>query len=533
MNFSLLNTLFPFYLAMNRRMEIFSLGSSLHKLDLGIVPGHKFSDHFFIQSPPVDLSLEAVLEQSSTVFFVSDLKESVSLKGQMVPLTDQVEPVPSSVLFLGSPVLQSLDDIKGLGLTLKDFALHDAAADYLILMHTQARVLKDTSEMAQQLQQEIAVRRKAQEDLKAINLSLEDTVRERTLELQESNVRLAGTVEQLEYFNSELYRLNTIGEHLHSCQTVHEAMPVIVEGIEKLFPGSSGRLTLYDHSRAAFDKGMCWGGQRPCPGPEFSVQDCSALKVGRMLCSEPGCKSCPRHETESGQAVLCRPLNVGDSLMGLLQIWYQLSGDREAYSNQAEWSKSRRMLAMTLSEHAALALSNLGMKERLEAQAIRDPLTGLFNRRHMESFLEREMDRIKRKGGMSGLILLDVDHFKLFNDTHGHQAGDDVLVQLGGLLEKQIRKGDIACRFGGEEFLLILNDASLKQTRIRAEGLRQSLAKTSFLSSQGKDLGKVTISMGVAGIPEHGTSVEAVFNKVDKALYQAKNLGRNRVMEAK
>ncbi len=152
-------------------------------------------------------------------------------------------------------------------------------------------------------------------------------------------------------------------------------------------------------------------------------------------------------------------------------------------------------LAVALTEHVSLALANLHMKERLRSQAIHDPLTGLYNRRHMEAFLQREMAQALREGSEMGVILLDVDHFKTFNDTYGHQAGDAVLVHLAMLLSGYVRKGDVACRFGGEEFLLVLSGASL----------------------------------GVGVFPQHGQAVKTLLAAVDAALYEAKRKGRNRV----
>jgi diguanylate cyclase (GGDEF)-like protein len=136
--------------------------------------------------------------------------------------------------------------------------------------------------------------------------------------------------------------------------------------------------------------------------------------------------------------------------------------------------ESKRMVVTRVVRHYALFIINLRLRQTLKREAIRDPLTGLYNRRHMEASLEREAYRAERLHTPVGLVMLDVDHFKLFNDTYGHEAGDIVLRELGNLLRSSIRGEDIACRYGGEEFLLILPDASLDSVMERAEEIRKS-----------------------------------------------------------
>ncbi|MWY86369.1 GGDEF domain-containing protein, partial [Francisella tularensis] len=148
---------------------------------------------------------------------------------------------------------------------------------------------------------------------------------------------------------------------------------------------------------------------------------------------------------------------------------------------------------------------------------IRNSLTGLFNRRYLEESLEREIHRSKRKQQSLGIIMLDIDHFKRFNDTFGHEAGDTVLRELGLLLQQYVRQSDIACRYGGEEFTLILPEASLKIVRQRAEQLRQG-AKQLQVQHRRQSLGAITLSLGVACFPEHGLSAETVIRDADAAL---------------
>lgn len=164
-------------------------------------------------------------------------------------------------------------------------------------------------------------------------------------------------------------------------------------------------------------------------------------------------------------------------------------------------------------------------------QSVRDHLTGLFNRRYMEETLERELLRAARKTLQLGVIMLDVDDLKHFNDSWGHAAGDEALRKLGNLLLNQVRGEDIACRYGGDEFILILPDASLPVTLERAEQIVK-LARWAYLQLDGQDLSAVTLSVGVAHFPEHGETSTAILKAADAALYRAKHAGRNRVLMA-
>jgi diguanylate cyclase (GGDEF)-like protein len=198
---------------------------------------------------------------------------------------------------------------------------------------------------------------------------------------------------------------------------------------------------------------------------------------------------------------------------------------------ETAFSKRQERLAQTVAESVALAMVNLRLRETLRQQSIRDPLTGLFNRRYLEETFERELRRAERKGESIGIIMLDVDRFKLFNDTHGHDAGDALLKALGGVLKESVRAEDVACRYGGEEFTLLLTGATQQQTFDRAEQVREAVAGLKVMN-QGKLLDGVSASMGVATFPQHGRDLAGLVRAADLALYRAKHEGRNRVINA-
>jgi diguanylate cyclase (GGDEF)-like protein len=167
------------------------------------------------------------------------------------------------------------------------------------------------------------------------------------------------------------------------------------------------------------------------------------------------------------------------------------------------------------------------LHDQLREQANRDALTGLFNRRYLDSTLDRELARCKRDGQPLALIMIDIDHFKQINDTYGHQAGDEILLKLGTLLAGMARAGDVACRYGGEEFLLLIPTMPLDAAVVRAGELRTTFGE--MVVPFGEFRLKATLSIGVSAYPGHGVSAEELIRHADKALYRAKHGGRNRV----
>jgi diguanylate cyclase (GGDEF)-like protein len=179
----------------------------------------------------------------------------------------------------------------------------------------------------------------------------------------------------------------------------------------------------------------------------------------------------------------------------------------------------------------SLALCNLRLQESLRIQSIRDPLTSLYNRRYLEESLEREVVRCGRRNLPMAVMMIDIDHFKRFNDAHGHDGGDALLVQFAALLQAHCRGEDIACRFGGEEFTLIIPETSTETAMARAEQIRAA-AENLRVTYQKSQLSPVSVSIGVAGFPKDGQHGDDLIHSADVALYRAKHEGRNRVVAA-
>ncbi|MEF8941544.1 MAG: diguanylate cyclase [Desulfohalobiaceae bacterium] len=203
------------------------------------------------------------------------------------------------------------------------------------------------------------------------------------------------------------------------------------------------------------------------------------------------------------------------------------SGAAEADMDQAV--AERKSLLITMAEQVAMAVTNLRLREQLRQQAIKDPLTGLYNRRRLEETLLEELSWAERHDETVGVIMLDVDHFKQLNDTHGHETGDAVLRELGGLLNRSLRREDRAFRYGGEEFTLVILKTNAERLCRLAELVRVRVEEELNLSLFTESIGKVTVSLGAAQFPDHARDLHGLLQAADEALYLAKHRGRNRV----
>jgi diguanylate cyclase (GGDEF)-like protein/PAS domain S-box-containing protein len=378
---------------------------------------------------------------------------------------------------------------------------------------------------------DITERRQAEQALRGARDELQKRVESRTAELKEANDRLVDWVEELQQRAQDMRLLAETGDHLQACHTVQEAYAVIAQYGGSLFPDEPGALCMLDDSHNLVECVASWGA--PPPAEEvFTADDCWALRRGRPHVVEgPDARLICRHVgTPVPSAYVCVPLMAQSTALGVLHIVERAREPRDGALGPHH-VLARRQLAFTVADQVGLALSNLRLQESLRDQAIRDPLTGLFNRRYMEESLDRELRRARRRNMPLGVIMIDIDHFKRFNDTFGHAAGDALLREIGALLQRHTRAEDIACRYGGEEFTLILLEASAEDTRDRAMLLRQEAGRLSVDYGH-QPLGTITISVGVAVFPDHGAAADALLKAADAALYRAKAGGRDRVMVA-
>jgi diguanylate cyclase (GGDEF)-like protein len=295
---------------------------------------------------------------------------------------------------------------------------------------------------------------------------------------------------------------------------------VLGEFGERLFPNCDGDLSLSEEGSDEIRQIARWGEQTG--KVLFGGQDCWALRRGRI--HETGSDSqlrCAHIEVNEGWD-LCIPMQAHQGTLGVLH----LHGPEEG----KEVTANRRQLAANMAEHVSLALVNFDLRERLRYQAFHDPLTGISNLRYLEETLAREIARSEREGLELSLIGLDIDFFKSFNDDYGHDFGDEALRTLARFLERKIREQDSLCRVGGEEFMILMPETSIKTAMERAELIRVGVSE--LQARREKDTRKITISAGVAIYPEHGHEYGELMRSVDEALYKSKRTGRNRVVMA-
>lgn len=390
-------------------------------------------------------------------------------------------------------------------------------------MHDELRILRDADGLPSDLVgfwMDITTRKLMEDKLQQAKAELEKRVNERTIELTR-------TIQTLEQRATEMRLLSQMGEMLQAALTIDEAHQIVSRFIVQIFQGLSGGLYLFHANSNQFEAIAAWNKVGEPELTEFFIrEECWALRRGqphRLENQRDGllCPHVKEADLPSLFASYCAPLIAQGEVMGVLHV-----------QSRTPIPPNTIQLAQTVTEHIAVSLSNLNLREILRQQSIKDPLTNLFNRRYMEGLLARETQRAVRHKAPFSIIMLDIDFFKTFNDSHGHEAGDAVLSALGQYLLNHVRGEDIACRYGGEEFTLILPGASLEAGRQRAEQLRAGLQDVQIRFGA-TVLGPVTISMGVAVFPDHGQTWEAVLQMADAALYNAKQNGRNRVEVAR
>jgi diguanylate cyclase (GGDEF)-like protein len=257
----------------------------------------------------------------------------------------------------------------------------------------------------------------------------------------------------------------------------------------------------------------------------FTLDDCWALRLGQIhevIDLESGLM-CSHfiHPPQGGY--FCLPLTVQGEMLGVITLI-------DNVIQTGEHPPGLKQLAVTFGETIKLSLSNLKLRDELRQQAIQDPLTGLYNRRYLNETLPRELNRAQRINAPLCVVMLDLDGFKQFNDSFGHGPGDLLLRDFANVLREHLRKSDISCRYGGDEFVLIMPDSSIGDTKQRVEQIREFLKELQQAQHAGKDLRVITLSAGIASMPEHGMIEGELLKAADEAMYAAKQAGRDRII---
>ncbi len=308
---------------------------------------------------------------------------------------------------------------------------------------------------------------------------LEVSVAERTAQLNLANEELRRQSSELAQRNQEITLFSNMNDLLQTSISEAEAYSVISETVMQLFPNDSGAVFVLNDSRTMLEAAAVWGALPPS-NLIFPPNECFAHRRGRAHVALGPDGRCP-HVTDEGHVHFCLTLIAQGETLGIL---YLLDGPTARRKARTARVAEKAKLAKILADNIGLGIANLKLRETTRNLAIRDPLTGLFNRRYMQEALAQEQHPAKRCQTQLAVIMIDIDHFKQFNDTFGHEGGDAILRGLGTLLGEQVRRSDIVCRYGGEEFMLIL---SPRYPGRRAQARRDDPGKRGALEGESRD----------------------------------------------
>jgi len=329
--------------------------------------------------------------------------------------------------------------------------------------------------------------------------------------------QLISTAHEARVRTDELFAMTDM---LQSADCHEDAAAVLMTSSQRLLPDFGSALYVFNNSRDRLDLIQRWNIADSNILPEsVSPSNCWALKRGKFHINDPqSITLCCGHHHDRGFSTIEIPMMARGSVYGLLVFALEAP---DAF----ERLRAIQRLGRALADSMSLALSNIALREKLRTQSLRDPLTGLYNRRYMEDALERYVSLSERTGSLTSVIMVDLDHFKGLNDEHGHAKGDAVLRDVAAQLVGGVRPSDVVCRYGGEELVVILPNCNLEDARMRAEALRARIEGLSEVHAA-----QISASFGVATIPETAASHTDIVAIADAALYRAKQQGRNRVV---
>lgn len=336
--------------------------------------------------------------------------------------------------------------------------------------------------------------------------------------------------QDMELHNNEMRLVNKLNSYLQICRTMEETYPVILYYASELFPRCTGALYLLNNAKNIVECVASWGDYSEEQIRVMTPDDCWSLRQGKNHTVNDVNHGlvCHHVKNEVGYGYTCVPIIAQGDMIGMVHLQFPKLNEELSKEEITHNIEAKQRLVNMAADNLALSLVSLRLREALKIQSVKDPLTGLFNRRYMEETIEREYSRCKRTGDNLGVLMLDIDHFKSYNDTHGHDVGDMILSELSKLLQDKTRKNDIACRYGGEEFLIIMPGIPVDILVERAKQFNQAVGDMS-INCKNEVFDNVTVSVGVAAFPTHASNTVDLIKAADGALYRAKNNGRNRV----
>ncbi|MGF1751456.1 sensor domain-containing diguanylate cyclase [Vibrio cionasavignyae] len=320
----------------------------------------------------------------------------------------------------------------------------------------------------------------------------------------------------------EIELMHRLANMLAACQNLVEAQRVVEDIVPRILGQLNGSISLMRSSRNQLVNQLDWGEKWP-GSKSFAPDECWSLRTGRSHLSIEAFHhlSCEHMSSIDNNQTLCIPLTAHGNTIGIMHLYFG--------QGEIEVEELTTQLAYSVAEHLGLALANLSLQEKLRSQALSDPLTGLYNRRFFEQKLTEHTNNSATSSESLSLLMLDLDHFKRFNDNFGHDAGDYVLKEISSLLKRTVADDEIACRLGGEELAVILPHCNMADATEYANNI-VNLIRTLHLEHKGLSLGQLSVSIGVATYPDPASDIEALVKMADKALYLAKDQGRDRVV---
>jgi diguanylate cyclase (GGDEF)-like protein/PAS domain S-box-containing protein len=348
--------------------------------------------------------------------------------------------------------------------------------------------------------------------------------KEAEIALDETKRDLSRRVTELERRNAEISMLSEMLTMLQFSQELEEAYKLVGQVLRQLFPGLSGSLMVLDSTRNELATRFSWG-KEPAKFKNFRPDECWALRSGKPYHIQNTRQGvvCGHVEQPYPSSTYCVPFLLDNIPAGCLSLQPDVEGGK--------FQDQEMRLANNTCEQISLAFTNIKLRQGLRQQAIHDGLTGLYNRLYLDESMTRELYRQERSGQALSVIMMDLDHLKEINDIYGHAAGDSVLRALGQLLKQSVRASDLPCRYGGDEFVLVMPDTSVDTARKRAEKIADLFRKLSIPFGT-QTLGGYSLSIGIATAPQHGHTSQDLLAAADAALYQAKRSGRDRIVTA-
>ncbi|MDN3697185.1 sensor domain-containing diguanylate cyclase [Vibrio cortegadensis] len=324
----------------------------------------------------------------------------------------------------------------------------------------------------------------------------------------------------------EIELLHRLANMLAACNNINEAQAVVSDIIPRILGDINGSVSIMRESRNQLEVKLDWGGEWPA-NKVYAPHDCWALRKGRYHLSHDDYHQLPCNHMDNCQQegrTLCVPLTAHGNTIGMFHLYFDSSDELIP--------EETKQLAFTIAEHLGLALANLNLQEKLRSQALSDPLTGLFNRRYFEETIDQEWLRASQDKTPMSLLMLDLDHFKRFNDNFGHDAGDYVLKEVASLLKDDIAQEHVAYRLGGEELAVLSPNCSVEESIELANSIVKKIHNL-HLDMKGLSLGQLGVSIGVVTYPDMNAPTEALVKAADTALYEAKANGRNQAIHVK